>query len=101
MIIAVLIAHLILAFSVAAGYIVRYILAFKEKNYPSGGRTPLFVGSGLLVVSGVTLAVLAKLPVKSLCLESLGIIVALIVLELGLQYTSSKLAEERIRTNEK
>lgn len=101
MITFVLISHVLLAFAVGAGFIARYFLAFKQKAYPQEGRTPLFVGSGLLVVSGVSLAVIGKLPVTGLCLESLGLIVGLIALELGLQFFSSKLAEERIRTNKK
>jgi hypothetical protein len=101
MITAVLITHVLLAITISAGFILRYILAFKQKAYPSEGRTPLFFGSGLLVVSGVSLALLAKLPITSLCLESLGIISALIALELGLQFMSKKLASERIRINKK
>src|SRR5665213_2212390 len=101
MINVVLIPHVLLAFAVGAGFLARYILAFKQKAYPKAGRTPLFFGSALLVVSGVALAVVDKLPVTGLCLDSLGIIVALIVLEVGLQIFSSKLAEERIKNHRK
>jgi hypothetical protein len=93
----VLVVHLTLAAAVSVGFIYRYILTFKNKNYPRTGRTALFGGSIGLVISGVLLAGIAKLPITSLCLESLGIIVALLVMEFGLQRLSGRLATEKNR----
>ena len=92
---AVLVIHITLALAVSAGFIYRYILAIKTKSYPKFGRKTLFTGSAGLVITGVLLAGIAKLAVSTLCLESLGIIVALIALELGLQKLSGKLAAEK------
>ena len=101
MLISVLTIHVLIAFAVGAGFIARYILAFRQKAYPKEGRKTLYAGSAILVVTGVGLAIIGKLPVTGLCLDSLGIIAALIALELGLQFMSTRLAEERIRTDKK
>ncbi len=95
----VLVAHVTLALLISAGFIFRYILAFKNKSYPKTGRKALFTGSVCLVISGVLLAGIAKLPITTLCLESLGIIVALLVAEFGLQTISGRLAIEKNRSN--
>jgi len=81
----VLVVHLILAALVLAGFSYRYIQAFRLKNYPEKGRNSLFAGSLLLVISGVLLSVIGKLPLRGLCLDSLGLITALLVMEFGLR----------------
>ncbi|MEI9913489.1 MAG: hypothetical protein WDN66_00515 [Candidatus Saccharibacteria bacterium] len=93
----ILVVHLTLVVAVCGGFIFRYVLAIKNKGYPNEGRTPLFVGSAGLVVTGVLLAIIGKLPITTLCLESLGLIVALLAIEIGLQKLSSTLASEKSR----
>ena len=95
----VLVVHITLALAVSVGFIVRYILAIKNRDYPVAGRSALLGGTIGLVITGVLLAVIAKLPITGLCLESLGIIVAFLVMEFGLQVLSGKLAAEKNRHN--
>ncbi len=94
----ILIVHITLAAGVIAGFVYRYILAFKNKEYPLTGRNALFAGTAGLIITGVFMAIIAKLPITSLCLDSLGIVVALLVMEVGLQKLSSRLATEKSKT---
>lgn len=91
----ILVVHISLAAAVTVGFIWRYILAFKNKEYPTKGRKYVFGGSVGLVITGILLAVMGKLPVTSLCLDSLGLVVALLVMEVGLQKLSGVLAAEK------
>ena len=97
MLIAILVIHISLAFGIIAAMISRYFLAFKNKDYPLKGRTAIFNATGALVVTGVGLAIFGKLPISSLCLDSLGIVIGLLALELGLQKLSTRLAAEKIQ----
>ena len=91
----ILIVHVTLATAVMAGFAYRYILAFKNKEYPRKGRNLVFTGTVGLIITGIFLAIIAKLPITSLCLDSLGIVVALLVMEVGLQKLSRRLATEK------
>jgi len=93
----VLAIHITLALAICVGMIGRYIVAFKNKEYPLKGRTAIFSGAGGLVVTGVLLAGIGKLPITSLCLDSLGIVVGLLAFELGLQKLSTRLATEKYK----
>lgn len=96
MLLAIILAlHILLAVSVSIGFIYRYILAFKAKHYPLTGRKTLYTGALGLVITGIALAIIGKLPITSLCLDSLGIISALIIMEVGLQKLANKLAAEQ------
>lgn len=91
----ILVVHITLAFGVGAGFIYRYVLAFKNKSYPTTGRNTMFGGLVGLVASGVLLSVIGKLPITSLCLDSLGLVIAFLVMEVGLQKLSDRLATEK------
>jgi uncharacterized membrane protein SirB2 len=92
----ILIAHLTLAALVVAGFSYRYFMAFKRKSYPATGQGALLGGSTMLVISGITLSILSKVAITNLCLESLGLIVALFVMEFGLKMLGNGLEEHRV-----
>jgi hypothetical protein len=94
---SVLVVHITLALLISAGFILRYVLAIKNKEYPTTGRRAMLGGTIGLVITGVLLSIIAKLPITKLCLESLGIVVAFLVMEFGLQVLSGKLATEKNR----
>ncbi|HEY1645661.1 MAG TPA: hypothetical protein VGF75_04790 [Candidatus Saccharimonadales bacterium] len=91
----ILVVHITLAFSIAAGFIYRYVSAFKNKIYPTSGRKAMFGGLVGLVTTGVLLSVIGKLPITGLCLDSLGLVIAFLVMEVGLQKLSGRLATEK------
>ncbi|MHB1865231.1 MAG: hypothetical protein ACYCPS_03670 [Candidatus Saccharimonadales bacterium] len=92
-------AHVFLSIAVSIGFVYRYIILFKNKEYPQAGRKSVYAGSAGLIITGVLLAGIGKLPITSLCLDSLGIIVALIILEVGLIKIPGKLASVRNNSN--
>lgn len=91
--------HITLAVSVFGAFLLRYIITFKNKAYPKTGRRTLLAGSIGLVVSGVLLAGVDHLPITGLCLDSLGLVVALLVLEFGLQKLAKGLAVEKVKNH--
>jgi len=98
MLIAVLVVHISLAIGITIAMAVRYFLAIKNKDYRKKGRTAIFSATSVLVITGVALAIIGKMPISSLCLDSLGIVIGLLALELGLQRLSTKLATENYRS---
>lgn len=98
MLITILVVHVFLAIGIIVGMAARYYLAIKNKDYPLSGRTAVFGATTGLVISGVALAIIGKLPISNLCLDSLGIVIGLLALELGLQKLSTKLATENYRS---
>ena len=92
----ILITHLTLAALVAFGFIYRYYRAFRTRSYPSTGRKLMLGGSVSLVISGVALSMVSKIAITGVCLESLGLITALLVMEFGLQKLGGTLAKQTI-----
>ena len=105
MLINILLAiHLTLALFVVLVFGSRYYSLLKNKNYPEKGRMTSIVGSLMLIVSGITLSIAGNMAITGLCIDSLGLITALIVLEFGLQRSGTyfqKTAVVRARTDRK
>ena len=91
----ILVVHISLAIAIVVGFVYRYFLAFINKEYPTIGRSSIFAGTAALVITGTMLAVIGKLPITSLCLDSLGIVVALLAMEFGLLKLSNTLATQK------
>lgn len=83
MLISLLVAHLTLVAITGLILLVRLVNLAQKKNNPNAVKA--FRGSSiLLVISGVLLAGIGKLPISSICLESLGLIVSLFLIDFGL-----------------
>lgn len=98
MLIYVLAIHLMLAAGLALLVIGRIIkLVVKQSDQLL--RKLFYYFSASLVVSGVALSGIGKLPIATICLESLGLVVGLALADLGLSYFSKKI-EDPVRVKE-
>lgn len=97
----ILVIHVLLAITIVVGFAYRYALAFKKREYPTEAKKIVFGGLAGLIGTGTLLAVVAKLPITSVCLDSLGLIVAFLVMEVGLQKMSARLATEKNKINKR
>jgi hypothetical protein len=80
-----LILHITLGTVLLLVFIVRYIAVLAKKISPKTGRSSIAVLAVALVSSGVALGIVYKAPITSACIDALGIIGFVVVLEYALQ----------------